>query len=333
MKKDKKKSLETEKPKVKKEKSDEYIMKKNTGMMILRIIFWIILIFIFIRGIITIFRPDKEDTVDQMISEFKANYNTFTNENEEVMSFAQNFAKEYLTYAVKGEEDYKKRIQTYVTAAFLNAGDICDFSSSAEASYVQAYKMEDYSTDQKDVYVLAKIKYSMQKLAEDGQTYTTEESSNQLVLKVPVYCQNGSYVVENIPQIVSDTNYLNDYKVEDYYGTSLTDIQNTAVETSVVNFLKAYYEQDESVIDYYLGDNADKSNFTGLAGRFTFMSIDTINSYLMESGDIICLVTYMIKDSENGAKMLQKINLSVQENGGKYYIESMNVRTGNLNRK
>lgn len=333
MKKDKKKNLETEKFKAKKEKSDEYIMKKNTGMKMLRIIFWIILIFVFIRGVITIFRPDKEDTVDQMISDFKVNYSTFTNKNEEVMSFAQNFAKEYLTYEVKGEEDYKKRLQTYVTAAFLNAGDICDFSSSAEAIYVQAYRMEDYTADQKDVYVLAEINYSMQKLAEDGQTYTTEERSNQLVLKVPVYSQNGSYVVENIPQIVSDTNYLYDYKAEDYYGTSLTDIQNTAVKTSVENFLKAYYEQDESVIDYYLGDNADKGSFTGLAGRFTFLNIDTINSYLMESGDIICLVTYTIKDSENGVKMLQKINLSVQENGGKYYIESMNVRTGNLNRK
>lgn len=333
MKKDKKTSTKPVIQKVKKEKTEGYIMKKNTGMKVMRIVFWVMLVFVFIRGIVTIFKPDKEEAIEAMIADFKANYSDFTNQNEEVMSFAQNFAKEYLTYEVKGEESYKKRLQDYVTTSFLNTGYICDFNSEAKVTYAQAYRMEDYSDNQKDIYVLVEMTYTSQQLDEAGENYTTISSSNQLVLRVPVYCNNGLYIVENIPQIVSDSNYLNSYKPEDYYGTSLTDIQKTAVDTSVENFLRAYYEQDESVINYYLESNADKNTFCGLNKRFTFESIDTINSYLSESGNIICLVTYMIKDSENGAKMLQKINLSVQENGGKYYIESMNVRTGNLNKK
>ena len=38
-----------------------------------------------------------------------------------------------------------------------------------------------------------------------------------------------------------------------------------------------------------------------------------------------------IKDTQNNAKLLQKVNFAIQENGGKYYIKSMDTRTGNLN--
>ena len=39
---------------------------------------------------------------------------------------------------------------------------------------------------------------------------------------------------------------------------------------AVTSFLKAYYEQDETVIDYYLSQDADRSKFIGLDGRYTF---------------------------------------------------------------
>lgn len=316
----------------KRDKSDQYIMRKNTGMKVLRILFWIILVFIFIRGIVSICRPDKADVVSQMISEFKANYSNFTNQNEEVMSFAQNFAKEYLTYSPRGQDDYKKRLKPYVASSILSGNDINDFAAAAEAVYVQAYKMEDYSSTQKDVYVLAEVEYTIRQLAED-QTYTTITSRNQLVLKVPVYCEDGAYIVENLPLIVSDGINLEKYIVEEYYGTTLDDGKTAAVETSVANFLEAYFEQDESVINYYLAASADKEAFSGLHGRFAFLGIDTIKSYQDAGGDIICLVDFKVQDAENDVKMLQRINLTIQESGGKYYIKSMNTRTGNLNIK
>lgn len=322
---------EKAKERVKKEKSKQYVMKKNTGMKVLRIILWLMLTFVFLRGIAAIFKPDKEEAVNQMISEFKENYNDFTSLNDEAMAFAQNFVREYLTYEIKGEEEYKNRLQPYVASGFFNSGAVNDFTATAEAVYVQAYRMEDYTDAQKDVYVLAKVAYTTRTLQED-QTYTTSTSTNQIVLKVPIYCEKGAYVVESLPLVVSDSVAIEKYAVSEYYGNSLPDAQAEAIKTSVENFLKAYFEQDASVINYYLASSADKDEFTGLDGRFTFAGIDSIKSYQGESG-IICLVEFKIKDTQNNAKLLQKVNFSIQENGGKYYIKSMDTRTGNLNIK
>lgn len=310
-----------------KEKSSGYVMRKNTYMKFMRIILWVMLTFIFMRGVVSIFERDKSDVMAQMIRDFKANYSKFTNQNEEVMSFAQNFTREYLTYEARGEADYKERLKKYVSNNFFNE-KVSDFSAGAEAVYVQAYRMEDYSSTQKDVYVLAEVEYSKNVLGEE-QSYTNVEERKPVTLKVPVYCENGNYVVEGIPLLVADSVSVERYLPEEYYGTTISDADAAKVKTSVENFLKAYYEQDESVINYYLDSAADKQSFLGLEGRFVFLEISSIKCYQGEEG-IICLVNYRLKDVGNDVKMLQKIHLTVKESGGKYYICDMNARTGNL---
>ncbi len=326
------KEKKTRNPREKKPHDEGYVVKKNTGMKVLRIILWMMLIFIFVRGIVTILKPDKEEEVARLIREFKADYSDFSNQNNEIMAFAQNFAREYLTYEVKGEDDYKVRLAPYVSANFLNAS-VNDFKGTASAVYVQAYRVEDYSDAQKDVYVLAEVEYSSRKLDADGQTYVTESKKDYITLCVPVYIsKEQTYVVENIPLMVSDS-ISAEYTVQDYYGSALEESKVVAVKTAVENFLKAYYEQDESVLNYYLAAEADRQKFQCLQGRFSFEGIDSLKCYQDESGDIICLVEFKIQDINNEVKLLQKINLSIRESGGKYYIESMGTRTGNFNNK
>lgn len=319
-------------PIIRERKKEEpvYVLRQNRGMKVARIVFWVMLIFIFIRGVATIFKPDNDDVVKKLIQDFKADYSEFSNQNAEVMAFAQCFAKEYLTYQVRGETDYKQRLTPYVTSAFLNNA-INDCKGTARATYVEAYRVEEYSENQVDVYVLAEMEYESRILGEDGRTYTTEISTSQIVLKVPVYMQDNFYIVENLPLMVTDSQLLTGYKVPEYTGTALSEEKTDKVTISVKNFLKAYFEQDDSVINYYLSGIADKEDFSGLDGRFSFIEIETINCYQEEGGDIICLVTFKIKDTENNVEMLQKINLFMQESGGKFYINSMDTRTGNLN--
>lgn len=315
--------------KLKKPKSEAYVMKKNTGMKILRAALWLILVFVFIKGVFSIFQRDKTQVLEQMIQDFKANYSDFTNQNQEVTAFAQSFVREYLTYEVRGEEEYKERLNQYVAANFFRES-VLDFKASAEAVYVNAYRMEDYSQTQKDVYVQAQVQYVKRVLQQDGQTYTEVYSRQPITLKVPVYCSGGSYVVESVPMVVSDSVYLGQYTPEDYYNTAVSEEEAAVIRLSVENFLKAYCEQDKSVINYYLDSSADKTEFEGLGGRFIFREISKIKCY-QYNGSVICLVEFKIQDSENDAVMLQKINLTMRETGGKYYIESMNTRTGNLN--
>lgn len=326
-----KKTVPNSKERLQKREKDA-TLRKNTGMKILRVIFWVLLVFIFIRGIESIFKPNTQEKAEQMITDFKEHYTQFTNQNAEIMAFAQNFVKEYLTYEQKGENDYKNRLKPYVSTSILNCPGINDFSATAKVTYVEAYRMEMYSANQADVYVLAEVEYSNRFLEDDGQTYTTKVTTGQMILSVPVYYQNGEYVIENLPLMVTDDT-LSDYMAETYYGTTVSEEKAEKIETSIDNFLKAYFEQDESVINYYLSTAADKNAFTGLHGRFAYLGIDNIQCYQDSGEDIICLVEFKIQDTENGVKMLQKINLSVQESGGKFYIKSMGTRTGNLHMK
>ena len=313
-----------------KQKSEGYVLKKNAGMRILRYAAWAMLVFVFIRGVVTIFAPDKEMEVRHLIAEFQDELNESKELNNEAMAFAQNFAREYLSYQTKGEQEYRERIKPYVSREVYNQSNIFDFKSSASASYVQAYRMEQYGDKQLDVYVLAEITYTQNVLAEDKSTYITENKKCCTVLKVPLYADKGRYVVEALPVFVSDENGMEQYGVQDYVGTGMKDSDKKNVETAVKNFLKAYYEQDETVIDYYLSKEADKSTFEGLAGRYTFEKIVSLSCYQEQDADIICLLEYQIKDSVNSAVMMQKVNLQVKKDGGRYYIVTMDARTGNL---
>lgn len=311
----------------KKLKSNAYIMRKNTSLKILRVLLWGMILFIFARGVMSCLQRDREAVVDQMIRQFKEDYGTFSTQNGEMMAFAQNFVHEYLTYDIRGEEDYEKRLSGYVAATFFNSKVIDAFNAKAEVLYAQAYRIEDYSADQKDVYVLAEVEYTNRIQEEEG--YTEETSRQTVTLKVPIYCQENSYVVESVPLVVTDS-VLTNYRADEFYGTAVSDQEAAAIKTSVNNFLKAYCEQDESVINYYLATSADKEDFTGLDGRYTYQGISKISSYQGMS-DLICIVEFKVSDSGNGTTMIQRVNLMMMESGGKYYIEEMNTRTGNLN--
>lgn len=313
----------------KKEKSEGYVLKKNTAMKVLRCILWLLLLFVFVRGVFSIFRQDKEQQVEALIRDFKQNYSTFTNQNEEVMAFAQNFAKEYFTYETRGEEAYKARLASYVSEDFF-AKSVFDFKADAEVVYAKAYRLEDYSENQKDVYVLLEVAYTKHML-EDGKAYQTKSETSLITLKVPVYCQEAAYAVECVPMIVTDANNLEAYTAGEYSGTSLPETQQAAMETFIGNFLKAYVEQDASIISYYLDSAVDKTLFAGLDGRFMFAGLEGLKCYQLSNGDILCLAEYSVQDAVNDAKVLQKINISVKNTGEKYYITEMNTRIGNLN--
>lgn len=325
-----KKGKKLKEPKPKKPKSEGYVMKKNTGLKVARVVLWLMLGFIFVRGVISCFHRDKEAQVNALIQNFKATYNQFTGENGEVLSFAQNFAKEYLTYSVRGEDEYKKRLAEYVATNFFN-DSTQNFTSAAEALYVEAYRLEEYSPVQKDVYVRAEVEYT-KRTQQSGTSYTEEVCRMPITLKVPVYCnKDGTYAVECIPQVVSDS-VLNKYGAEEYHGTILPEEESDKIQVSVENFLLALCEQDESVIDYYLDPSAKRDDFTGLSGRVNYLNIEAIQCYQNEGEqDIICIVKYMIQDTGNDIKLLQKINLTVHKTGERYYIKDMNTRTGNLN--
>lgn len=303
-----------------KETDDTYVMKTNNHMKILRIILWVILGFIFIRGVIVCLHPDKTAEINRLISNFKTEFYSTQNRDYEVLGFTENFVQEYLTYEIDGRDSFYNRIAPYVSDRVESMEDIYDFKNACEATAVQAYKIEKVSKSQVDVFVKAKVTYSSQ------DDTGVSKKIKTIMLRVPVYLSDSGYIVEDLPIFVNDTMKTGDYKYEDCNGE---EVDSSKYEKSVINFLKAYYGADQNVVDYYLAADADKSKFYCLGGCFEIQKINDIKAYEEKEG-ILCTVAFKIADATNGAILCQNLNLLLIHSDGRLYIKDINTRIGNL---
>lgn len=298
-------------------KEEPYKIKNDAGMKIMRIILWTMLGFVFLRGAINILQPTDQKKVESTIDNFRREFARFKGDNEEMMAFAQNFAREYLTYQEKGEKDYKNRIRPYVADRLYHMQDMISFQGNAEVVYASAYRKEQYSDRQYDVYVLAEVDYGSYR--------------DKTTLRVPVYTEGGAYIVESIPMVVSDSLLLANYAQTEYKGTQIPDSELVSLQVSLNNFFKAYYEEKADVIEYYLSKKADRTRMMGLYGRYAFQELVSLKAYREEGTEKITgIVTLKLKDRNNENVCLQELNVTVVNSDGRYYIEDMNTKTGNL---
>jgi hypothetical protein len=322
----KKKKLKVkEKKPVKKEKDDSYVMKKNTGMRILRVIFWLMLFFVFFRGVMQIIKPDKASEITRIINDFKEEQKNSGDHSDELMRFAQDFAKEYLTYTKSGEEDFKARISPYVSKRVLNLPGIYGFHNNATATYVDAYRKEKYSENIYDVFVEAEVQYELI----DPTTVETSKSKDSCTLKVPVVVTDNGYAIEALPLYVTDVRRDTEYNSQE--AALGNEIDSEPLKSAVTNFLDAYYSQDQSMINYLLAAGADQNKFIGLSKRYTFQKLEAIRSYMPTGNDIICLLKVKIQDTVNEEVIYQEFNITMVKEGDRYYIKDMNSKISNIN--
>ena len=72
-------------------------------------------------------KTQAADELRQMIKDFEQTQQSQGDAAEEVMDFAQDFAKEYLTYEKGGEQDFRTRINPYISQRLNNAPGIYAF--------------------------------------------------------------------------------------------------------------------------------------------------------------------------------------------------------------
>lgn len=311
--------------KAKKRQNSAYEVKTTNRMRVLRIILWCILAFIFIRGLITCLRPNKLTQLDKMISDFKTEFYNTQDTDYELLAFARNFITEYLTYDVDGKESFMNRIRPYVSDNISHIEEIYDFKNTCETSHVEAYKIEKVSASQADVFVKAKIKYTIQEENKDGEIVNTSIKVKDTMLRVPVHIGKG-YIVEDLPVYISDSMLDKNYKTDGIEGEEI----NAAPYTEAVqNFLKAYYGADQSVLDYFVSTKADSTKFRCLGGMFDFSTLDNIAAYKRHN-EILCTVSYKIIDSINHTALTQQMNITLVNSGKRLYVRDYGTKTFNI---
>ena len=316
------------------ETGQEYKLRKTTGLKVLRFLFWFLLLLIAARGVISVVKPDKtEELVNQMKSVETGLFTEIKVFNE-VKGFTENFVRQWATYAKDGETDFKRRISPYVVKEVRELPEIYDFKSMSTVQYVNAYRIENVADGHVNVYVEVKadtVQYSEEEIMDDkgkSEKMVKEvQGTGEYVLKVPVrITDSGSYAVDGLPLIVSDSAFYNANGMKSGV-IELEEIQDIkSIEEALTNFLTAYYTEKQSVIDYYLEPEADKSGFCSLSsGDFVFQKIEDIKAYKKEN-DTLCVLTYKVQDEKTQSTILQKCYITVSMKDGRVYIKKMDTK-------
>ena len=344
----KKKSIEnaekTKVVKVKKTEKEEkaYRLHKTSGLKILRIIFWCFLAFLMGRGVAAIIRPDQTKELLAQVQKAPEEIRKDIRKSEEIRSFAENFARQWLTYTKDGGEDLKTRLQGYVSANVLKVSDVFDLKIDSRVDYVSAYRMEQYSENHFDVYVQTNVVTITYVSNEDPNTQETTPvipvyANTAYTLRIPLQVAKDGYVVEDIPLMVSDTSYyqVKEYDQEGVVGLEqLPEEQLPLIQEALTNFLTALYTEKQSVIDYYLDPEANKDQFCSLSGQNTFIlvGITSLKAYKKEETDTLCILQYKIQDTKTQMTTIQQCNLVVDaaSTKGRVYIKSLDTKTINI---
>lgn len=317
---------------LKKDKEELYIIRKNTALKIVRFFLWAILGFIFIKGVIVSIRPDPTVEVNNTIDTFKSEFSGYQEQDNEILAFAQNFAVQYLTYSSGNETNYAENLKQYCTDTISNAGYKFPSGTSATVIYANAYRKEEYSSTQTDVWVLLNVEYKSKVVNDEGIVSETT-SLETTILKIPISMKNNTYIIEDLPAFVNDSIKLNGYQPEQYKGKECNSDVTASIKVALTNFFKAYYEQPQEVINYFLAPAADINQFTGLNGRVSFERISAIRAYYTSettTTDFLVVITISVTD-KNGVQVNQNFNLNVLLKDNQYYIVEMNTRNTNIN--
>jgi hypothetical protein len=214
----------------------------------------------------------------------------------------------------------------------MSFSDTQSFLSDARAVYVQAYKLETYDDAQYDVYVMAEIEYTSEGAAVDGVRQARTETA-KTYMKVPVrVLAKSQYVVVDYPVFVAEPD-SSVYAGTQFMGREADKAVNEQIAQVLTNFFAAYYEENQTRIEYFLSTSADKEKFKGLNGRYDFSEIKSVRSYLdpVDARRILSVVELRIADV-NGQALTQRYNMLVTHDGTRYYVVDMDTKTVDISK-
>ena len=303
-------------------------LKSATGIRVARYILWTLIVFLLIRGAVSILKPSPINIILDNQEKFEAKLSKESLLESRAFSFAENFAEEYFNLYYGDSEDYSNRLSKYMDKQIIDGLDKKGYMTT---DHVKAYSVERYSENQLDVFVYSKVQFRTEKKGQDKVQDVTKKQYNihkkDVYIKVPIfYDDNGNMIVEDAPLIVAAPD-LASYEIKDtYLGEEVADNDTTnAIKDSLNQFLKSYYQEEQTQVDYFL---KSPGSIKAVRAGDEFTGIESIKVIVLGSNKYKSIVEYKINSP--GKTVKQKVNIDLTFEGDKYLVESMNSRTLNI---
>jgi hypothetical protein len=305
---------------------------------VFRIILWLIVIFIAIRGITSMLRKDESASLKTLIAANAKEQETKRKGELGTNSFAENFTRAFIEF--NGDDAiYKENLAKYVLSDFkplTNTARTAVLSVTAvRTDWIGENKvlidcLVRFTTDSNQTTTVTskitptptatKSPFPSPSTTTQGTPNAkdnTKDNVKEMCLRVPISIKDdGKYVVESKPTFVA-----NDFRSSQQDGTKMdgTKVENNDIREITKTFLKSYCEDNPTSISYYMADN---SKIKGLDGVFTFKDIDTFE--LKQNGDKYNAdVTYYIEGS--AGRYIQEMQIVFICKDKKYLIEKLNT--------
>lgn len=301
---------------------------KKTPYKALRIALWVLIGVILFRGTMTLIRGSEAEKIDKENKAFLQTLNKESGLEIKAFNFAEAFTRDYFNRYPINTDDFKNRIMKYTSEQL--ASDMNNDSYSETIS-VSAFSFAKYFENQVNVKVEAKIKQYTKKAGQDKVSKNDIAYDTKLVtecIEVPIYISNnGNMSVDDLPVMVAMPKKAQ-VPNKQYTGDTETDTNITnKINNSIEQFFKAYYELDQTQLDYFLADGSKE--ITGTNGQYKLNKINAINIYKLQNNEYLATVDLTINNYGNDLK--QHFNVTLVKQGDKYLIKSLQPRTSNLN--
>lgn len=321
-------------------------IKTDSNLNAIRVLLWIILGFIFLRGVFNIVAATPAEELQEQQTQFLAKLDTDSAKQLQVSSFAEAFAQSYCTYERGKKDDYELRLTNYAEKDVVS--DIVrgnTFVDEAAATFVKALDCKQISNTQFDVTVAVDIMYTLYPTPTSGNTVSFEDStsgtveglldgsnysinpfvqSQRLYYKIPVYFKEGRCAIEAPPIATAAPTVAAVQKNEvSSQLVSITDNQQKSEVNQLVNdFVRSLFEESQSKINYFLADT--KADIRGLNTSLKLESVSEIQLLQDTNGEIFANVVIKVSDV-NGSIFTQKFSLDIIKKD-RYLIQSISLR-------
>ena len=288
---------------------------------------WGLIAILCIRGTVSVFKGNQGDEIEKKNKKFLDKLEQENSLEVKAYSFAEDFARDYFTRYPSNQQDFENRIKKYTTEQLAKEMNNGTYSEVFDAS---AFYFEKYSENQINVSVKARVrvytpKAGQEQIPQDAWQYDTNLTDYYITIPI-IYDKDLNMAVDDLP-VMTAPQTLASFKNKEFNGTTETNQDVVKkINDSLTQFFKAYYEQNQTQIDYFLVDGA---NILGTGQAFTLKNIEKTSIYKIKDKEFLAIVNLNI--DSYGSTLKQGFNVTVVQEGDKFLVKALEPRTTNIN--
>lgn len=270
-----------------------------------RWILWILLAWVFIRGIFSILLPPPRAEAPAAAPAAPA-----ADHSEAPGALGALFAREYLTWKAGQEAQRAERLRGLLAphldgqAGWSAGGTLAD--QTAEGTW--PFHVRQMADGKWLVTVAARV-----------TTHTAAGPAPRLLyLAVPVAAGPGGYQVYDFPTFVPAPAAAGTAVAPDLAGQDVSD-EGGQVRALLTGFFKAYAAGGSADVTYFLEPG---SKAGGLQGALEFKAVDELTLRVVEGQTWASAVVSMV-DPLSGAAARQRYTLQVVQRDGRWYVKQL----------